>query len=153
MQRTPIIFPLLWQKYIVILLEIIKRKGLQREKRNIYQWHSSAMYSWQHCKIWCSFICACACLCGGARPSTPRPALEESPLISTRIGEEPVRDVTSPLPLSLNLHFLWVLGECTCVLQTLSTLAKGESRGHTSDQKKWSRVAPMWPEALCHLKY
>lgn len=97
------------------------KKGLQRKKSNIYQLHSSVMHSWQHCKIWCSFMCVCACLCGGARPSTPRPELEESPLISTRIGEEPFRDVTSPLPLSLNLHFLWVLAECTCVRQTLNT--------------------------------
>lgn len=78
----------------------------------------------------------CALVCGCARaPSTPRPELEESPLVYTRREEEPVRDVTAPLPPSLNLHFLWVLTECVCVPEILNSLGKG-SRADTPQAQR-----------------
>lgn len=83
-----------------------------------------------------NLVLICALVCGCARaPSTPRPELEESPLIYTRREEEPVRDVTAPLPPSLNLHFLWVLTECVYA-RDIEQFRKGESRGHTSIPKK-----------------
>lgn len=86
-------------------------------------------------------ICVCLWvrLFVGARAlrQTPRPELEESPLIYFReqpkTEEEPCRDVTPTLPPSLNLHFLWVLTECMCVCaRAIEQFTKAESRGHTS---------------------
>lgn len=76
-----------------------------------------------------NLVCVCERVCVRA-PSTPRPELEESPLIYMRIEEEPVSDVTSALPPILNLHFLWVLTECMCLREILSSLRK-ESRADT----------------------
>lgn len=67
------------------------------------------------------------------------------------------RDVTPPLPPSLNLHFLWVLSERVCVCVRAGAIQyfpnKAESGRHTSYTRRLSGDALMRPEPLCHFKY
>lgn len=89
--------------------------------------------------------------------STPRPELEESPLISTRTGEEPVSDVTAHPPTQFKFTFSMgpclSVYACVCVPEILYT-SREESRANTPHfTEEWPAEAPMWPEPLCPLKY